>query len=636
MFIQQYAKRNPPLSKFDGDIARYSEVANNVQKEDSLRAVNCFMLDCSRLKFSIIDHCNVWQQRFTELLHNMGREKLQSLQDYIINTAQQLQRIPTSLDEMCQSVELLAKAQKDFPDIELQLQPLREQFEILEKYEVEISDDTLAALNALPGARDDFGHVLEQSSQMLDESKKKFRQELVQSTDELMRSSTNTRSQFLQNGPFGGQISPADALLMLANYAQQIAAIRDRETALKSGLRVFEIQQAPLKDLIDTEKDIAQLTQLWTIARDWDALYFNWKTCKFADIETQSMEQEAQSNLKQIVRIAREVKDKDWEMVTVYRQRIEQFKRLMPLIQDLKNPALRPRHWKQLVAEVGKPFDPESDSFNLGQMIELGLDQFGESVSNISAAASKELSIEESLQSITDTWEATKMEIVPYKDRGHYILRGTDEIYQTLEDNQVTLSSMKASRFVKAFEQQVDGWERTLSLILEVVEMILTVQRQWMYLESIFMGEDIRKQLPAETTSFDDINASWKSIMTKLFEDPNAKRGTHTQGLLARLTTMNTELEKIQKSLDMYLETKRQIFPRFYFVSNDDLLEILGQSKNPELVQVCVCICVCVCVDCFVVYVGRVYLCVCVCVYVDWFIVSCCVCVCFCVCMRVA
>ena len=55
--------------------------------------------------------------------------------------------------------------------------------------------------------------------------------------------------------------------------------------------------------------------------------------------------------------------------------------------------------------------------------------------------------------------------------------------------------------------------------------------------------------------------------------------------MLEQLNDMNTKLEEIQKSLDMYLETKRQIFPRFYFLSNDDLLEILGQSKNPEAIQ---------------------------------------------------
>ena len=41
----------------------------------------------------------------------------------------------------------------------------------------------------------------------------------------------------------------------------------------------------------------------------------------------------------------------------------------------------------------------------------------------------------------------------------------------------------------------MDQWERTLSRILEVIELILTVQRQWMYLENIFLGEDIRKQV---------------------------------------------------------------------------------------------------------------------------------------------
>jgi len=42
---------------------------------------------------------------------------------------------------------------------------------------------------------------------------------------------------------------------------------------------------------------------------------------------------------------------------------------------------------------------------------------------------------------------------------------------------------MKTSRFVKAFERDVDKWERSLSLVMETIEMLMTVQRQWMYLE---------------------------------------------------------------------------------------------------------------------------------------------------------
>jgi dynein heavy chain len=41
---------------------------------------------------------------------------------------------------------------------------------------------------------------------------------------------------------------------------------------------------------------------------------------------------------------------------------------------------------------------------------------------------------------------------------------------------------------------------------------------------------------------------------------------------------ISADLDKNQKSLSQYLETKQMAFPRFYFISNDDLLQILGSS----------------------------------------------------------
>lgn len=48
---------------------------------------------------------------------------------------------------------------------------------------------------------------------------------------------------------------------------------------------------------------------------------------------------------------------------------------------------------------------------------------------------------------------------------------------------------------------------------------------------------------------------------------------------------MNYRLEVIQRALELHMESKRHIFPRFYFISNCELLEILGNSKNPESIQ---------------------------------------------------
>ncbi|XP_044939244.1 dynein axonemal heavy chain 2 isoform X9 [Mustela putorius furo] len=584
-FIRRYQRLNPPVSSFDADIARYTEVANNVQKEETVLNIQFVLLDCSHLKFSLVQHCNEWQNKFTTLLKEMAARHLLELHTYLRENGEKISRPPQTLEELGVSLQLMETLQHDLPNLETQIPPIHEQFTILEKYEVPVQENVLEMLDSLNGEWVVFQQILLDSEQMLKKHKEKFKTGLIHSADDFKKKAHNLLEDFESKGPFTSSVGHQAALEQIAHMRATLNAMREEENSLRSNLGIFKIEQPASKDLQNLEKELEVLQQVWEITRDWEENWSQWKTGRFLMLQTEAMEAMAHGLFRRLTRLAKEYKDRNWEIIESTRAKIEQFKRTMPLISDLRNPALRQRHWDQVRDEIQREFDQESESFTLEQIVDLGMDQHVEKIGEISASATKELAIELALQNIAKTWNVIQLDIVPYKDKGHHRLRGTEEIFQALEDNQVALSTMKASRFVKAFEKEVDHWERCLSLILEVVEMVLTVQRQWMYLENIFIGEDIRKQLPNESALFDQVNSSWKSIMDQMSRDSNALQSTHRPGLLDTLTQMNTVLEDIQKSLDMYLETKRHVFPRFYFLSNDDLLEILGQSRNPEAVQ---------------------------------------------------
>lgn len=68
------------------------------------------------------------------------------------------------------------------------------------------------------------------------------------------------------------------------------------------------------------------------------------------------------------------------------------------------------------------------------------------------------------------------------------------------------------SRFIGPFLETVNKWERALANISEIIEEWLLVQRKWLYLEGIFIGGDIRTQLPEEARKFDDIDKAYRRV----------------------------------------------------------------------------------------------------------------------------
>ena len=584
-FIRRYAKLKPALTTFDADINRYSEVANNAQKEETLTNINFVRLDCSLLKHALVSHCSAWQSKLTTLLNQNAVTELKGLLEMFSKTTLQLQTPPKDLDQLSECLVLLTQLQADVPKIESQFAPINEMYAILETYEVPVKDEEKSKLQLLPKSWSDFQQALISADLLLQESKGKFKNDLIASAEDYTKSVATIKDEFQNKGPFTANLGVDKAMKSIGDFRRMLANAQNQEKTMKKGLSVFKIDHTPSKDMEMVASDLELLNQVWTAFQEWSTSYNVWRGKHFLQLDAFEIDDVVQKFIKRLTKLGKEVKD--WDVFSNLKERVNQTKRTVPLLQDLRNPAMRERHWNAIMDEIGKSFSTISQDFTLDKIYELGLDQHTETIAALSVAASKELSIEQGIQAIADAWEQLDIEISPYKEeKGYWKIKTAEPVFELLEDNQVTLSTMKASKFFKAFESLVDAWERNLSLIVEVIETLLLVQKQWMYLENIFVGtEDIRKQLPKESGVFDKINTSFKAIMHGIQRHRNALSVAQTPNILDELVEMNLQLEKIQKSLDMYLETKRQSFPRFYFLSNDDLLEILGQAKDPNSIQ---------------------------------------------------
>uniref|UniRef100_A0A3B4A2Y1 Dynein axonemal heavy chain 12 n=1 Tax=Periophthalmus magnuspinnatus TaxID=409849 RepID=A0A3B4A2Y1_9GOBI len=272
-------------------------------------------------------------------------------------------------------------------------------------------------------------------------------------------------------------------------------------------------------------------------------------------------------------------------------QEIKEFKEHVPLVSILCNPGIRQRHWDQMSKIVGHDLTPDSGT-TLRKILKQNLASYLDNFESVSAAASKEFSLEKAMQTMVTIWDGVAFHHQPYRDIGVSILTSLDEIQTMLDDQIVKTQTMRGSPFIKPFEHEIKSWEKRLLRIQETIDEWLKVQAQWLYLEPIFSSQDIMHQIPEEGRLFQTVDKVWKEVMRHCVKDPKILSATSLPGLLEKLQESNTLLDTIMKGLNAYLEKKRLFFPmysnegeRVALVQNISTVEAKGAVEK-WLVQV--------------------------------------------------
>lgn len=218
------------------------------------------------------------------------------------------------------------------------------------------------------------------------------------------------------------------------------------------------------------------------------------------------------------------------------------------------------------------------DPVTLQSLLDKGLMNYTEQLNDIAAQASSEAALEGLLRKVEDAWQQAELVVLNHRDQKDvFILGGLEEIFTLLEESTININTILSSRHVGPIKSRVEDWLEQLQLFSKTLDEWIQCQQSWLYLESIFSAPDIQRQLPAEAKMFLTVDKSWKDIMRRTAKTPIAMPACTYPGLYETFVNNNSLLDQVMKCLEAYLESKRVVFPRFYFLSNDELIEILAQ-----------------------------------------------------------
>lgn len=281
---------------------------------------------------------------------------------------------------------------------------------------------------------------------------------------------------------------------MLDARHTEIQQMESTMASISESASLFEVGVPDYKQLRQCRKEACQLKELWDTIGMVTSSIRAWETTPWRDVNVEALDLECRRFARHIRNLDKEVRA--WEAFTGLESTVLNTLSSLRAVAELQNPAVRERHWRQLMQATGVSFTMDEGT-TLAHLLQLQLHHFEDEVRGIVDKAVKEMGMEKILEELQTTWVGMEFQYEPHPRTRVPLLRSDEDLIEVLEDNQVQLQTLMMSKYIAFFLEEVSGWQKKLSTADAVISIWFDVQRTWSHLESIFIGsEDIRAQLP--------------------------------------------------------------------------------------------------------------------------------------------
>ncbi|EDV25010.1 uncharacterized protein TRIADDRAFT_56504 [Trichoplax adhaerens] len=584
--VRLFMQNSPTLSEFENQIRRYEKMEEMIDSLPTSYRVGSVVFTTELLKKSLKAETSSWKKAFGRALNHKASADMELIFSFIENMAKRLSRPIKDLDDVRGSMAALMEIREAEIRIDMTISPIEESFALLNRFNMTFSGSDAERVDTLNYSWKKLNAQANSVQATLLKIEPDFKANLLTSVKNFSVTLENYVTEYDERGPMVHSIPPTDASERLTIFQARFDDLWSKYTTYSEGEQLFGLPVTEYPNLQRVKRELNLLQKLYSLYNAVIDRVNGYYDLLWTDVDIQKINGELQEFQSRCRKLPKALKE--WQAYNDLKKKIDDFNETCPLLEMMSHKAMKARHW-QRIAELTKCIlDVESDSFTLRTLMEAPLLECKEDIEDICISAVKERDIEAKLKSVVNDWQTQVFAFATFKNRGDLLLKGADtaETVSLMEDSLMILGSLMSNRYNAPFKSSIQQWVQKLSGTTEIIESWLAVQNLWIYLEAVFVGGDIAKQLPQEAKRFNNIDKSWVKIMLRAHEIDNVVQCCVGDDMLCQLLPhLLEQLEMCQKSLSGYLEKKRLVFPRFFFVSDPALLEILGQASDSHTIQ---------------------------------------------------
>uniref|UniRef100_A0A3P8WNV8 Cytoplasmic dynein 2 heavy chain 1 n=1 Tax=Cynoglossus semilaevis TaxID=244447 RepID=A0A3P8WNV8_CYNSE len=547
----------------------------------SSEKVDCITVNCEPVKAAIDDLI----QRLFDLLLTSLRKSVQAIDSYVSESMEALSIRPESMEEIGAASGKYTQILKGKTEILPQFQFAEEKNRLLRA----VAGAGLDSLSSLRAKWDKLELVMESHQLMI-----KLRVEVMRSNaagriDSYMAELQRFKARW-------DQLKPKDEMLENGNHAALLTClqtIRDKQqefqelelirNKLIEDCGYFDLETPDFSLAEETKTDMEEYSQMWGLYEEWHRGFMekaqeDWITFRSKTYVFEEFLFSWQDRLRKL--------QQPTAMSVKLQAEVDKYKNAIPVLKYVRGEHLSQDHWLDMFRLLGLPRGTTLERLTFNDLLSVAdtIIEKAVELKDLNSRAQAEVTIREALREL-DLWGAaatfTLTEYSSSSGQTLTLIKDWKDIINQVGDNRCLLQSLKDSPYYRSFQDKVSLWEVRLSDLDEYLLSLNAIQRRWVYLEPIFG----RGALPREEARFRRVDEDFRTIMLDIKRDNRVVSLSSRAGIRNSLVNILDQLQRCQKSLNEFLEEKRSAFPRFYFIGDDDLLEILGQATNPTVIQ---------------------------------------------------